>query len=311
MKAKVIGKKVMVVGSPVIEGEKCVDSFECTLPRTQGDVDLATLKAYAELKRSDGSVDKLPLSSSVKGTEITVSTKIVGSMTAVSGETEVQLSFESTDGQTVMRTEKFPLYVSPSVNAYRQAEQQAPSVIEHLKEEMNTFMSATQRLADEMEGKITALEEKLDNATVYDEDHKLPASYVDGLAAVAASGSYGDLTDAPDMSEYCTQDDMATVIRAAQKLLQPLVLKYIGTEEGNEQAMPKVAYNKELLKTAVQESDDLLLFKIYMIFEDGGTVAPLSAYKNSGEVYTLYFTRSGKTCFCVYDAQNDNYSYGE
>ena len=182
----------MLEGASVMEGERLVDEIVFTSQPAYEGIDLTSLIPYAEIRRSDGTTDKISLEKSVEGNSFTLKWVIDASATCVPGELNAHVSFENEDGTVVFITERFTLNVNPSVNAYRDYTDRAPGAIYKLQKLMEAYVLRMQELVDEFEDKLEEVGnlEGSGGGEVYDETNKLPANFIDGLATVATSGAY-------------------------------------------------------------------------------------------------------------------------
>ncbi len=317
MTAKIIGKKVIMQSSVIIEGERCVDSIVFTLPEYYGSVKLSDMECFANLLRPDGSTDKIPLAYEVADGEMTVSWQIGASVTSVAGDALCHLSFENSEGTVVFMTERFTLSVKQAFNAYEDYTERVPSALYQLRSQMAAYVSRMQELIDEVDAKIDGFEggSGSGGGQVYDQNNKLPAAYVDGLATVATSGDYSDLTGSPeipampDMSAYATVEKAAELDGEATAKLSPLYLKYISFDDDNSTILSLMSENSEVMKEYCKTG---VYARPLILWDEGGKY-----YYNSTHVYDtgaqidVFFKKGSGVYSITYNRQNNTFGFSE
>ena len=94
----------MISNLAVIEGERLVDEIVFEMPIAYGQTDLTDKEAHVNLRRADGSTDKIVVPFVVDGETIFVTWKLDATATAVPGELDVQVAKEY--GQIRVRNAK-------------------------------------------------------------------------------------------------------------------------------------------------------------------------------------------------------------
>ncbi len=312
LKAKIFGKKVILPSVCVMEGERLVDEITFDFPKSYNNTDLASLTPFANLMRSDGSTDKIQLSATV-GEYIAVTLPVNASVTAVPGELSVQISFESDGGEIVFITEKFTLNINCSVNAYKDLTDREPSAIYSLRMQMIAYVNRMQQLVDEFNDKLNNYDGSTSGSggggVAYDEENKLPASYIDGLANVATSGSYTDLSNKPNLGIYATQTSVTQGDDAVKLLTQPLFIKYISFEDTNEVILALCNENKAVMAEFVAAGKFVRPTYLWDVANE--TYYPLVMATISGAQYELYFQKNSTLYIAIYDGEQDSYGFSE
>ena len=151
MTAKIIEKRVMLDKLTVARGERLVDTIEFSVPELYGIITLYELLPFANIRRSDGTTDKIQLK---KGKKITdgyfkVLWDFNASVTAVAGEVEARLSFESPQGDVVYMTEKFTFDVEESIDAFEDYTIREPNALYEQRRMMAEYVVKMEDLVEE------------------------------------------------------------------------------------------------------------------------------------------------------------------
>ena len=259
MTAKIINKKAVLSATVINQGEKGSDNIVFTLNKNYNGKDLSSYNPFASVKRADGTTDKISLTLSSEQSEsnsvgngkpsstdeISLILNVGESITAVPGELEMQLSFESTDGEVVWRTEKFGLEILGSIDAYKDYSDRAPDAVTKLHNQMIAYVSKMAALVDEVNEKIANLPSG--GGASYDENNKLNADYVSGLSTVAKTGSYADLSDKPELGAYLTSQQLALELNNLKQSIKPAIFKYCDPNYDDETYDANNNYNINLI----------------------------------------------------------------
>jgi len=312
--AEIIGRRVVLDNACVMEGERLVDEIIFAAPTSYEGIDLTALNVNAEILRSDGTTDKIPLEKNVEGDNFTCKWTIDASATCVPGELNAHVSFENDDGTVVFITERFVLKVNPAVNAYRDYTDRAPGAIYKLQQMMEQYVVRMQELVDEFEEK---LEEAGSGGTgggtgggeVYDETNKLPAEYVDGLAVVATSGSYNDLTGTPDHSSFLTVAALAGAEQYIKEYYSPTIIKYISFDDDIE-VMTALAEENKVAMIAYEQKG---IFKTEILLWDvaNNSYYPMKYAVDTDTQLDIIFTKGNGTYSIVYNKERKSFGFSE
>ena len=292
-----------------MEGERLVDKIDIEVPTDYEGVNLSAMNAYANLKRSDGSTDKIMLTKSGEGDYFAVRLEIDASVTAVPGDAEVYISFESDDGTVVFMSEGFTLQIHSTPNAYKDYTDRTPSALHKLQLAMYEYVQKMQELYDEVNAMVEGLEGSVGSGGTgsaggtggsYSEENKLPAAYVEGLAAVATSGSYSDLTEAPDLTAYATLEEV-------KRLASPSVIKYIAIDAEASVMLAAMKANKAVLKEYV--ADGVGARRLLMLKEDTNELFPVKYYINGEKQLDIYFTVGTSSYIVNFNKSSGSYSF--
>lgn len=314
MTAKIIGKKVMISNLAVIEGERLVDEIVFEMPIAYGQTDLTDKEAHVNLRRADGSTDKIVVPFVVDGETIFVTWKLDATATAVPGELDVHLSFESLEGDVIYMTERFTLNIQPSVDAYRDLTDRSPTALSKLQRQMAEYVMRMQELVDEVNEKISGIEGGgtgsgggSGGGAVYDEANKLPADYVDGLAAVAKSGSYGDLIDAPFLALYATQAELASKGDEIKNTFSPIYVKYITNSNTFAEIIDWSNYNKAVLTEWKGGAN--LSRPVFLWDTATNTYYPTYYVVLSEDQADIFFLKDNALYSVFYNSANDSFGF--
>ena len=311
MTAKIIGKKVMLQDFPVLEGERKVDKIDFELPLSYGETDLSGLTAYANIKRADGTTDKITLDVTKTEENLQARLLIDASVTAVPGELGVHISFENDEGTVVFMTERFVLNVSPSVNAYRDFTDRTPGAIHKLQLDMLSYVKRMQELVDEYEQKENqGGSSGSGGGQVYDENNKLPASFVDGLANVATSGEYSDLNGTPDMSYYVNLSMFAQAIELFEQVTAPVYIENLSFSQETSELLAGCEANKALIKDWL--SYGAFVRPLYLRNSSLNIIYPIHyASYSEGNQLDIYFQKETGLYSITYNIPNNTYGFSE
>jgi hypothetical protein len=231
------------------------------------------------------------------------------SATAVPGELHAHLCFENSDGTVVFMTERFAFCVRPSVDAMRDYTDRAPSAIYQLQNQMVAYVARMQQLVNEVEDKLEGVGSGGGGGEVYDETNKLPSAFVDGLAPVATSGSYADLSGAPDLSLYATLADLAQKAEELKLLTAPLYFKYVSFEAPDDVFTEICNYNKAKFKEYLQTG--IYVRPAFLWVTETDAYYPLY-YSFSNETQIDLMFRKGNSTYSVsYCPLDDSFGFSE
>lgn len=306
MTAKITGKRVYLPSVVIMEGERSVDKIEFSIQKMYGDIDLSSMTAYANIERADGTTDKIVLQTAVSGDELTVLWKIDESATAVAGELLSQISFATETGDVIFATEKFTLQVNSSIDAYTDLTDRGPNAFYRLQSRMYEYVNRMQELLLEVNDKIEELETGTGGAII-DEQHKVPANLVSGLAAVATSGSYNDLTNKPDLSGYCSQEQYESLLLMAQYILTPIYLKYVAMTDEASVISSVSAENKQKMLEYLDAG--IFVRPIYLYEEAANAYYPVIGLINTDAQLTIQFKHGDSLYIAFLNKSNNTYGF--
>lgn len=303
----------MLQDFPVLEGERLVDKIDFEIPLSYGKTNLSELTAYANVKRADGTTDKITLEVTEAEENLQASLMIDASLTAVPGELGVHISFENDEGTVVFMTERFTLNVSPSVNAYRDFTDRTPGAIQKLQLDMLAYVKRMQELVDEYEQKENSSQGSTGGSgggQVYDENNKLPVAFVDGLASVATSGDYSDLSGTPDMSYYVNLSMFAQALELFEKIVQPVYLEDLNFNMDTSELIAGCEANKALVKEWLEYG--AFVRPIYLRNSSLHSIYPVYyASYSEGNQIDIYFKKETTLYSITYNIPNDTYGFSE
>lgn len=300
MTAKIIGKRVLLSADVIVEGEAGMDSISFEMPSVYNGVDLSGMLCYVAIQRADGTADKIGLDHVVEGQKVLFTLPVSESVTAVAGELFLQVLFENADSTVVFVSERFGLEVKPSIDAYGEHLTRDPNALQRLQKTMLEYVYAMQKLVDEANALFK-------EGAGFNEENKLSAAYVDGLAAVATSGSYNDLTDKPDLSKYCTAEDLEGLVPGGGSgTVSPLIIKHTTYDDDIDLMIEIFDYNKAAIAEYMERglSSDVMLYisatKKYVpvnFIIDGDTQTEFYFDGPSGTYISIYTKSSGSYGF--------------
>ncbi|MBQ9482199.1 MAG: hypothetical protein IJU84_08555 [Clostridia bacterium] len=313
MTAKIIGKKVILPACAVMEGERNVDEIVFLSAAEYNGVDLSELNAYANIQRSDSTTDKILLETEPAEEGIAVRWPIDASVTAVAGDLYAQISFVSDTGETVFATENFILRINPSIDAYEDLTDRDPNALYRLQQTMYNYVGRMQTLLSEVNARIDDLGSGSGGSggTTIDANHHVSAAYIDGLAEVATSGSYNDLTDTPSISDVTdyVMLQLEPVISQVTTLLTPCVIKYASLNDTPSVITAVSNYNKTVLRDYL---DAGLFVRTLVLWDEGNNYYYPLAYitENNGQV-TFGFKKGNSSYSAIYNTNTGTYGFSE
>ena len=284
MTAKITGKKITLPSLSLMEGESRVETVTFVLDRYYNDVDLSDLTGFVNLLRSDGSTDKVELEVETDEEEITATWVIDGGATACPGELGVQVSFVSEDGSVVFATEKVSMEVGASIDAYRDMVNHSPSAVYRLRQIINTYVSAT-------------------DSAIGDVNDRL-----DGLAAVATSGSYSDLTGKPNLTNYVTNTNLSLVL---SNVIKPTYLKYVSLTDNPSVILALSAENKTALGNWYNASSQIGGWMPIMLWSQTGDFYFATQISETSTQVGITFKKGNGNYYAFYSKSTGNFSFSE
>lgn len=298
MKAKIIGKRVMLPKLTVAAGERLVDKIVFYAPAVYGDVDLTALEAFANIRRADSTTDKIVLAKDGEGEEFNVTLPIDATVTAVAGELEARISFESEEGKVVYMTERFFLDVESSIDAFTDYTDREPNALYEQRKLMAEYVSAMQDLVDEFNA-------MLDDYRKNGLEVKVTAENVSGLAKVATSGSYNDLSDLPDLSSIGGGGGGGN---------PPFILEYISTSFDTNKVAELRKTNRAVMAEFVKTAPTYSQVYIKRTDDDTGFVNfyPYYRLRELNNNISLFFQFDSETTYSItYNKSTDTYVFVE
>ena len=309
MTAKISGKTVLLPSFTIMEGERMVDEIVFETDKFYNDIDLSALNAYVNIERADGTMDKISLETSVEDDVLTAVWTIDASATAVSGDLEAQISFANNDGTVVFATEKFTLKVDSSIDAYVDLTSRQPSALYALQQAMSNYVSRMQYYLGEVQELIGGVGSGGSGGTTIDANNPISASYVSGLATVATTGSYDDLTDKPNLSSFITYSQLELIAMSFLNLVSPIVLYYVSVNANASTISTCCTLNASALSDYMEENNGFAR-TVLLFDESSNSYYPATRIMDTSSQLRIYFNK-GSGYIAIYDKSNGAYGFSE
>lgn len=176
MTVNIIDKKVDIGRARFFCGDKNADEITFVVPKSYNGKSLAGVPVYVKTQNALGECRKKSLTSKENDDDLTVEWQLGAEATAAVGDLLCQLSFESADGELIMNTQTFTIFIGESVPDDPQA---TPSEISYLTEIQNALQAQMAELKE-------IAEEVLDGAESYTKTKRFQTAEL----AVTAVGGY-------------------------------------------------------------------------------------------------------------------------
>lgn len=301
VKAEIKGKKV-ILSEPkiIVGGENGADKAVIFCNKNYGEKSLAGVPVFIKTENALGEQYKSPLSVEEKQNGLEISWIIGKNDTKVNGELECQISFESGDGEFVLRTLPFKLTVERALPENAIIDEEEQSLIAEFRQEVAECKADLQELA---ENSVSSVNGQSGEVT-------LTAA---GLGALCEGDGISKLTDDVGYAKTSELVNYATKTQLEGKSSKTFVQGEISSHDGSADAHPaiKTAISSVLAvanaaQTAANNKTKTVTFLSVKDFVDEFKSASASAY-SAGD--TVRFLVIGLPAIWVSRALSSKRSY--
>ena len=132
MNIKLKKKQILLPEMKIFEGDKNCETLNIYADKYYEGLDLSSLDAYVKLSSPYG-YDKIEAEKSTEEDKILLSFVFPSAFCAAAGAVEMQISFESEDGEVVLQSDIAVIKIDQSINIGEYIEEYYPDVLTELK----------------------------------------------------------------------------------------------------------------------------------------------------------------------------------
>lgn len=136
MLAKIINKKIITDEITLFEGDNNAEKLTFSVSKNFNGLNLSDFTAFLKTEDEEGNLNKIPMSKSNDGDNLLLSVVVTTDITGNIRQLNIQIVFESSDGEIVFNTEIIKINVNPSINADSYIASEYPQVLVQWQSQM-------------------------------------------------------------------------------------------------------------------------------------------------------------------------------